>query len=340
MIAVVIPFYQTEQRILLRALASIAGQTFSDGFGPAPQITVVIVDDSSPLPAKQELESYDPPSGLTLHLIEQPNGGPGGARNTGLDWIAREGRFDIVAFLDSDDEWTPTHLQDALTSLDRGADFYFCDNSRAGFFERYSSEVPVLDDGGQTLARQAAWVDEDGPVMGFAPGALTVYFLDRYMCQTSTVVVRASTVEKIRFDPDLRAACEDWLFWVELVLSGARVAISWRCNVVAGRGVNIFFQSFDWSSPATLRRMASQYLFARKLKRLVTDKPWLGAVEAKCEHYGRAYSYLLARNLLRGRFASASAFQKVSRLDPTFPARMPVYLAKVLLDRRPDSRLW
>ena len=41
----------------------------------------------------------------SVQVIVQPNGGPGSARNTGLDSAPPDTRY--IAFLDSDDEWTP-----------------------------------------------------------------------------------------------------------------------------------------------------------------------------------------------------------------------------------------
>jgi succinoglycan biosynthesis protein ExoW len=81
------------------------------------------------------------------------------------------------------------------------------------------------------------------------------------------VVVAGGLVRSLRFDAELRGAGEDRMFWLELALAGARIAISWRCNVTCGTGVNLFFSAHDWNSAATLEKFASQLLFAEKLKR-------------------------------------------------------------------------
>ena len=60
-----------------------------------------------------------------MRVIKQPNGGPGKARNTGLDAVRSGTKY--VAFLDSDDEWFEHHLDDAQFALERGFDFYFSD---------------------------------------------------------------------------------------------------------------------------------------------------------------------------------------------------------------------
>ena len=200
---------------------------------------------------------------VTVQVDRQPNSGPGGARNRGLSLAEGDGA-DFVAFLDSDDIWLPTHLRDALQALDLGHDFYCCDNSREGAFDLFSQDVPLLADKGRALVDRATMLDPKGPVLGFAAHALDDEFVTGYLSHTSTVVVRASRIRGLRFDPDLRNASEDRMFWLTAVLSGAPVAISWRCNVICGKGVNIFFAAHDWNAPATLERIGCQLAFRRE----------------------------------------------------------------------------
>ena len=95
MITVIIPYYQRTPGILAKALASIAAQQDS----PLP-VHVIVVDDASPVPAAAEIADIEGPP-YTLQVIVQPNGGPGAARNTGLDNAPKETKY--IAFLDSDD---------------------------------------------------------------------------------------------------------------------------------------------------------------------------------------------------------------------------------------------
>jgi glycosyltransferase involved in cell wall biosynthesis len=115
MITVVIPYFQRSPGILAKALASIAAQ---EGC-PLP-IQVIVVDDASPAPVAAELAGV----GAMPHpvrVITQANGGPGAARNTGLDHAPPGTRY--LAFLDSDDEWMPDHLARAVAALECGYDF-------------------------------------------------------------------------------------------------------------------------------------------------------------------------------------------------------------------------
>jgi glycosyltransferase involved in cell wall biosynthesis len=97
-VSIVMPTYNRKDTIG-RAIASVQAQHFGDW-------ELVIVDDGSTDGTRDMVEALDP----RIHLIVQENKGVGGARNTGL----AASRGELIAFLDSDDAWTPHHLQ--LTS--------------------------------------------------------------------------------------------------------------------------------------------------------------------------------------------------------------------------------
>lgn len=95
---VVIPYYQKQHGVLGRALASVFAQTVQD-------FDLVIVDDESPYPIENEIAELSEAQQNRIKIVKQKNGGPGGARNTGLDNVPAETSY--VAFLDSDDIWIP-----------------------------------------------------------------------------------------------------------------------------------------------------------------------------------------------------------------------------------------
>jgi succinoglycan biosynthesis protein ExoW len=334
-VVVIIPYFQREKGILVRAVESVLAQQLS----PGVTLRVLVIDDASPVSAETELAAVQTVAGVTLDVVRQANAGPGGARNRGLEMIEHEGSIDYVAFLDSDDIWLPTHLGDALAALDRGYDFYCCDNSREGAFARFSEDVALLNDHGRALADRATELDPDGPILGFQPHALDDEFVTGYLSHTSTVVLRATRIRGLRFDPELRNASEDRMFWLTVALSGAPVVISWRCNVSCGRGVNIFFTAYDWNAPATLERIGCQLLFAEKLIRMSIMTPYRTEfARNRARTTRRAYSFLFLRTLFRGRLPPLQSFWRLLRLDPWLPLRMPPLFIAVLVDRRPEAR--
>lgn len=334
-VAVIIPFFQRDAGILRRAVDSVIRQSLPSG----TSVQIVVVDDASPYSADRDLAGVRPPANVTLSVVRQANAGPGGARNRGLDLIESQGSAHFIAFLDSDDIWQPNHLADALAALQRGYDFYCCDNSREGAFDRFSQDVAVLNDDGRALRDRAILLDPGGPVLGFPAHALDDEFVTGYLSHTSTVVLRAAQIRGLRFDPELRNASEDRMFWLTVALSGAAVAISWRCNVLCGRGINLFFSAHDWNAPATLERIGSQLLFAEKLRRMPIMTPRRADfARHRARATRRAYSFLFLRSLLRGRKPPLQSFRRLLRLDPWLPLRMPPLFIAVLVDRRPGSR--
>src|SRR5262249_52448826 len=115
-VAVIIPFFQRAQGLLRRAVGSAFAQQ-----GARP--TVMVVDDGSPIPARDELVGLT--SRGSLQVIEQANAGPAAARNRALDSLRDD--IEFVAFLDSDDTWDSRHLENASAAVSQGADLYFSD---------------------------------------------------------------------------------------------------------------------------------------------------------------------------------------------------------------------
>lgn len=112
-VSVVIPVYVS--RYLQAAIDSVLAQTFAD-------YEIIVVDDGSPDPPA--IEQSQATLRERLHYLRQENQGPAAARNAGIR--AARGRF--VAFLDADDTWQPTYLEEQVTALGRdgGLDLVYC----------------------------------------------------------------------------------------------------------------------------------------------------------------------------------------------------------------------
>src|SRR3954468_8067723 len=110
-ISVVVPVYNVEP-YLAECLESLAGQTVKD-------LQVIMVDDGSKdrsAEIAQEFADRDE----RFHLVKQPNGGLGNARNTGITHATGE----FLAFVDSDDYLPPNAYELLLGALDEtGSDF-------------------------------------------------------------------------------------------------------------------------------------------------------------------------------------------------------------------------
>ena len=102
-ISVVVPLYN-KARYIARCLDSILAQSHA-------HFTLYVINDGSTDSSPQIAASYSDPR---LNLVNQPNAGPGSARNHGL----RLAQSDYVAFLDGDDAWHPDFLARTLAHLE------------------------------------------------------------------------------------------------------------------------------------------------------------------------------------------------------------------------------
>ncbi len=95
LVSVIVPTYNRRETIQA-AIASVQRQTFADW-------ELIVVDDGSTDDTAALIEGIDP----RLVLIRQKNQGVNAARNAAM--LRARGRY--IAFLDSDDEWLPHHLE-------------------------------------------------------------------------------------------------------------------------------------------------------------------------------------------------------------------------------------
>jgi succinoglycan biosynthesis protein ExoW len=243
---VVIPYYQEEPGILRGAVMSaIAQERVSD-------LEIIVVDDGSPAPARDELKDLDFPAHASLKLIEQPNRGPGAARNRGLDAVGPDTIY--VAFLDSDDTWTPQHLSNAHSMLGAGYDFYFADAICCR--NRQETQFARSIDIAQHLC-----VDFDKSLYEFRGNAAVDLLSWRVFCHPSTVVYSYIKFLGLRF-----AECwwlgEDWNFWLGLIRGTCAIGFCSNTECVRGRGVNIG-SSTGWDNPKCIWGLR-QYMRCRK----------------------------------------------------------------------------
>lgn len=248
MISVVVPYFQRSPGILSKALHSVAAQK-----GTTLPIHVLVIDDASPVPAESEI-SHLQALPFALQVVRQPNGGPGAARNKALDLVPAATRY--VAFLDSDDEWTPTHLARAEAALEAGYDFYFADHFQ-------------LDQSVGAFARAGKLSLQEHPALALGARGLHAYrgdMIDQVirgnLIGTSTVVYRWAAFAKQRFRPEYTNAGEDYIFWMELTHQGARIAFSTECEARYGRGVNVY-SGTAWGSQQHLLRVHNEMRYRK-----------------------------------------------------------------------------
>ena len=317
MITVIIPYYQKSPGILAKALVSIAAQQAC----PLP-VHVIVVDDASPAPAGPELASAGPMP-HTVQVVKQPNGGPGAARNTGLDNAPPGTRY--IAFLDSDDEWTPDHLARAVAALDSGYDFYFADLIQLG------ATIGAFQRGGRIQLQDHPAIPGTADGIHQYTGNLLDQTIRGNLIGTSTVVYRFDAYRTNRFRMEFKNAGEDYLFWMELAHSGVRVAFSSHCEARYGRGVNIYAAS-GWGTDQHLLRVHNEMKYRKLTVQLF---PLNRLQQRHIEHCVRDLRLAFARDLFH-RLSHRkplpwSVLKQHFKLDPWSFLGLPTNLLKTIL---------
>jgi glycosyltransferase involved in cell wall biosynthesis len=96
LISVIIPLYNKEQ-FIEATLLSVLNQTFSD-------YEIIIINDGSTDKSVEVVNSFDD---NRIILYTTKNKGVSHARNFAIS----KANSDLIALLDGDDQWEPTHLE-------------------------------------------------------------------------------------------------------------------------------------------------------------------------------------------------------------------------------------
>jgi glycosyltransferase involved in cell wall biosynthesis len=201
-VSVVIPTYQ-RAHLLPRAIDSALAQVRAGD-------EIIVVDDGSTDATPSVVAAY----GDRVRYLRTANGGPGAARNRGIEIATR----DLVAFLDSDDEWMLGKLELARRWLAARPDVLFV-----------FSEFAVTDDAGRPRRRHLihwhqdsrSWDEILGPGVAYASVAAlpegvadfrvhvgSLYereFVRGYVLTSSFVVRRVAAGDALRFGEDVMA---------------------------------------------------------------------------------------------------------------------------------------
>lgn len=93
------------------AIRSVLSQTYSN-------IEVIVVNNGSDDNSMEVLSEF----GDAIVLINQPNKGQSGARNSGIE----KSTGGLIAFLDADDTWEPTKLEKQISLLNVDTQLIYC----------------------------------------------------------------------------------------------------------------------------------------------------------------------------------------------------------------------
>ena len=214
MISVIIPLYNKEKSIA-NTLRAVLNQTFQE-------FEIVVVNDGS---ADNSVAEVSKVQDSRIRIVNQENTGVSSARNRGIE----EAKYDLIAFLDADDEWKPEYLETQYNLYKKFSDcsVFVCDYE---FHDTFGRVMP-------TIIKKIPFDTEDG--------ILTNYFevasFSHPPLWTSAVMVKKQAIQNIGGFPLGITNGEDLLTWAELAVK-FKIAYSKKVKSVyvlkAGFGTN------------------------------------------------------------------------------------------------------
>jgi hypothetical protein len=270
-ISVVIPTYN-RAALVTRAVRSAVAAT-QDGD------EIIVVDDASTDRTEEALAPFRD----RIRYVRAPHGGAGAARNRGI----REAQRPLVAFLDSDDEWTPDKLYLQRAVMKARPDVLFC-FSNFGVRHDSATETPRYLYNWSKDAR--GWDEIMGPGVPFsalAPlpvgrgefhvhvGSLHLVEMESDYILTSTFVVRREQAgDALRFAEDV-PTLEDWECFGRV--TGAGLAAYLDCDT-----------AWQWGHAGA--RLTDAGVFKVACARLkILDRVW-GADAAFLAQHGESFA--------------------------------------------------
>lgn len=182
-VSVIIPAYNSE-KYLAETIRSVLDQTYGD-------YEAIVVDDGSSDGTLEVARSFEP----RVKALTKSNGGPASARNLAI----RNSVGAYIAFLDSDDLWTPDKLERQVSLLEK--------NPAVGL--TYSEAWMFTEDNGER---------EAGDRIGFTlnPSFRSLLFGD--YIPNSTVMIRRACVDKVGLLNESREliGVEDYEYWMRV----------------------------------------------------------------------------------------------------------------------------
>lgn len=179
-VSVIIPAYNSSKTIL-NTLLSVKKQHYDT-------IEVIVIDDGSVDDTATIVEQFSEQNGdLNILLIKRKNGGVSVARNIGL----KRATGDLIAFLDSDDEWLEDKLKKQIQVLEKNKDIDLLGTCRNGEIQGFTSDKSLIE-------------------ISFRQLLFKMYFI------TPTVIFRKKLLQDIGYFNEKKKFCEDADFFLRI----------------------------------------------------------------------------------------------------------------------------
>jgi glycosyltransferase involved in cell wall biosynthesis len=178
MVSVVIPTYN-RTLVTITAIESVLAQTY-------PSFEVIVVDDGSTDGSGDVVEEFIRRKTSDSHrvvFVRQPNQGASVARNTGIE----NSRGEYIAFLDSDDVWSPEKLEWQVKALEQFKDESGVCVTDARLVNASGMDIGSFESAGRRYTQE---IGIERSASKLLAGSFCGYWM-------STLLARADTLRKI-----------------------------------------------------------------------------------------------------------------------------------------------
>lgn len=197
-VSIIIPTHN-RACFLPQAIDSVLAQTYTN-------FELIVVDDGSSDETQPLLASY----GKAIISLYQENRGPSAARNAGI----RAARHPLLAFLDSDDQFTNNKLVLQTAAMEAQPDLLISHTQETWFRN------------GQHLNQKKHHTKEGGDI--FARN------LSLCMVGMSTVMARRELFERVGLFDESFPCCEDYEFWLRVSVAHSFLLVDTPLTVKHG----------------------------------------------------------------------------------------------------------
>ena len=310
-VSIIVPVFN-RLRFLRTALDSVFEQSFQDW-------ELHIADDGSDVETREYLRTLHDGHRIKVLWLAH-TGNPSAVRNAAM----REATGDYIAFLDSDDVWTPGKLQTQIARL-RSPDAF--EWSYTGF--------DLVDDSGNAIVRPR--MQRSGPI---GDRILDRLVREEALIVTPSVVVRRELIEKAGGYSEALLACEDFELWMRLASRAEADFVDEPLVLVRRHAQHSFdditcLENLRLAVEMTQRSGAAAHLDALLRKRRAIVSANLAKAHATAKHRSRVVATLLSSAPYSWPYAAwwAGALQAMAR------AFAPLRVLRALRQYRHGGRL-
>jgi glycosyltransferase involved in cell wall biosynthesis len=298
LVSIIIPTYNRRTHVV-EAIESVLSQTLAD-------FEVLVIDDGSTDGTAEAVRAIDDPR---IRYFYKDNGGVSSARNMGID--KAQSRY--VAFLDSDDLYTPEYLETMVSSLEDKPDYGVAYTAATTHFpdgqiEDYRSELCC-----------SGWITKE---------LFDCFFL---LCQSS--VIRSPLAKALFFDEQLDLS-EDVDFFLQLSCQTQFLYISQIRVIRRVQYDSLSQEDGTPKNPEKKIRVLERFYYELGGDQWISRRVALRRFGRQYSKMGRMYHKLGARK------AALSMLAKAIRLDPlrfrNYQDYLVAYLRFTKMDTMPN----